>query len=623
MSNCMRSFVLRRGRSLWLLAALAVWQVQVSTGQEPADQSKEAARAAELRELVEALDRDLHDEQAANDHLWEIALLRPPVDVGLPVYVPLLRHESRDVRARALATIAGYGPAAADAVDEVLAVLQHEGDEIWRSSERVEAIRTLGEIGRANPRLVEVLAGYLNLSTNKAMEAIVATRALGNFGPNAASALPQLRALLDSDKEFVKHDAYEAIGRIAARPLPDDDEAPRLLADVASLEPAEGYALLEWLREKPKLAAPHQRQLIHAYWNRECPIYVRYVLVETMHAWSKGDYSAVKILMDSFENKAPHGRDPRLSGAAATSLWKIQSTDDNVVNLLIPRLNGSDHDDFRMLLTLLARLGPLATRADAALASLLESEAVGRSSIRFHACLEAVQAIGPGCDRCAAVLAKLLADARAEERPAAGRSRLAVYQFRIVFVLAELGVEALAAAHKELLDLFHETERSIEFAVAARALSILGDSSEEVVSELVASLQQEAFRIRSMDSQLVIDRWGPYPGDPEFTTTARLEVIAALGRLGPTAGEAVPALERIVERERDKAAAKARLTPEEAVLQEVGLLEALPPDADLKQVVADLEASPYGPHRRLARPRFVPDELAAAEAALAAIRGER
>lgn len=107
---------------------------------------------------------------------------------ALKVLVPLLSDSDRDVRWATLNALNPFGSSAREAVPMVMA-LAKDDDSVTRGV----AYRTLGKIGAGNSKVVEMLRWAVRND-----KSWIAIYALGELGPDAASAVPDLVVALKS-----------------------------------------------------------------------------------------------------------------------------------------------------------------------------------------------------------------------------------------------------------------------------------------------------------------------------------------------------------------------------------------------------------------------------------------
>jgi HEAT repeat protein len=168
--------------------------------------------------------------------LRALAAVGSDPEVAIPAVLKVLDQQSSDeTRLTALRALGEFGAEAAPAVPSIVALL--EGDD---PRMRMEAVETLGEIGPAAsaavPPLMQVLQGEDGLLTITAAHALsqigeaavgplramlsesgyqlLAATILGDIGPAAAGAVPELVRLIDAEDEDVRRAALLALAGI-------------------------------------------------------------------------------------------------------------------------------------------------------------------------------------------------------------------------------------------------------------------------------------------------------------------------------------------------------------------------------------------------------------------------
>lgn len=144
------------------------------------------------------------------------------------------KDASRFVRRAALQALAEMGPTARSSTAAVLAVFKDNADL------RPEAGKTLARIGGATA--VPSLKGIVDKKTNDAALRIAAATTLGDFGPEAKTAVKTLRSLLAENDAALKQAGVVALGRIG----PDArDVLPELVELTEAKDPALQLAAIE------------------------------------------------------------------------------------------------------------------------------------------------------------------------------------------------------------------------------------------------------------------------------------------------------------------------------------------------------------------------------------------
>jgi HEAT repeat protein len=175
----------------------------------------EPARAAGAA-LVAAL-RDPHP-TVRKVAVQSISKLAPDVPGAVPALVELFPEEE------AVRAVAEFGPAGADAVPELIALLDHPDPAVRRN-----ACRTLGRIGEAAKSAVPALTARLSDPEPPVRE--YAAKALGWIGPPAASAIPALVKQLADPEPAARVGAVQALGDLGPAAKGDLAKVQALKAD--------------------------------------------------------------------------------------------------------------------------------------------------------------------------------------------------------------------------------------------------------------------------------------------------------------------------------------------------------------------------------------------------------
>lgn len=142
----------------------------------------------------------------------------------------LLKRRSRSARVAGAAGLEELGPAAHTAIPALVANLKAAIAADDRQAVSDVGSRTAVALGRIAPgapdakatsgEVVEVLTEAVNVPLLPFR--LPAVKALGNFGPEAAPAIPSLRKLLDDENQtpLVKEAAEAALQKIEPQPKP-------------------------------------------------------------------------------------------------------------------------------------------------------------------------------------------------------------------------------------------------------------------------------------------------------------------------------------------------------------------------------------------------------------------
>jgi HEAT repeat protein len=186
-----------------LAADVANPDVQVRLGAIDAIESYGPAAVSAAPALIRALgDPDRFVRWSAGRTLGKMSLAEPAAAVsGLAC---LLFDPDLDVRLAASTALDRYGPAAKDAVPDLIRSIRASDADM-----RIAAMRTLANIGTDAQPAVPALAAALSDADERVRQ--VAAEVLDRFGPLAISAAPALRAALDDANADVRKAASEAL----------------------------------------------------------------------------------------------------------------------------------------------------------------------------------------------------------------------------------------------------------------------------------------------------------------------------------------------------------------------------------------------------------------------------
>lgn len=407
-------------------------------------------------------------------------------EAAIPALAKALKDDDALVRQAAVAALAKAGPAASPAAADLVGLLPGEDGNV---------VRVLVGIGKpAVPALTRVLDG----GTPKAQQA--ALQALGAIGPDAAAALPALRAVLadpkakeESGRERLKAAAL-ALGQFG----PAGKEAvPDLIGAVTGWDNYSG--------ENP-------------------------AAIEALGALGPVAKDAVPVLIEELQR--PGGKYHRRRVVAAWALGRIG--DPAALTPLIRMLDRDDNEEQAAAAAALGGFGPAAADAVPVLTSIVRGfgdiRAIFDKGTRERA-IEALGAIGrpavPG-------LVELLRDPNKDSRRNAA------------LTLARIG-PAAAEAVPDLLKMLADKDFDGTAQSAAAALARIGGPAVPGLIE-IARDREAAGRGWAM---VALGGVGPAAKDAVPVLTAVLaekdswvkaDAVTALGRIGSAAESALPQL---------------------------------------------------------------------------------
>ena len=160
----------------------------------------------------------------------------------------------------------------------------------------------------------------------------------------------------------------------------------------------------------------------------------------------------------------------------------------------------------------------------------------------FCAYLDLIRTLGKDAKECAGQLTKLLSERSAIYE---GRAKPTVYKLRAYILLTIADVGEASAALESITDMLATSDKDMvfNFAAAAYAAGSLGENGANLTQLLLRAVRSDfidvALTFESFDSKVNFKN----------RTSARLETIRALGKIGSGALIAMPALIEIAKRE--------------------------------------------------------------------------
>jgi HEAT repeat protein len=155
----------------------------------------------------------------ASAALEAVARMGPSAGAATPALRDLLENDRLHLRRQAIRALGGIGPAAAESVPRLVALLR-ENKSAQPEEERITIVEALGAMGPGAKEAVPTL----QLVLGDGMVGVKAAEALGRIGPAAASAIPKLHQALRSWPAFHRETIPLALGRIGS-----DEAVPALV----------------------------------------------------------------------------------------------------------------------------------------------------------------------------------------------------------------------------------------------------------------------------------------------------------------------------------------------------------------------------------------------------------
>jgi hypothetical protein len=454
---------------------------------------------------------------------------------GVPVYVKLLDHKA--IRSELLLydqvtrALAKYGPAAKEAVPKLLADTRDK--KLDRAAAQC-AFRAMLKIDPRHPDVLPLLIQNLDSANGQNSHTQIICDALGESGPAAAKALPELEKILDDTETSVAAAAYRAIGRIRNLPRPSLEELEKQ-NEIDWKARDGGFAVLAAIEEagpKARFAVPWLLKAL----NEEHPKYQQAAVMEALGRTKPLDPRAVEALFDGLTSD-----DDVITKAASVALDLIARQ--RAAGLLPAYIEGLRHPLAKVRTVAALELRYYGRAAKPALTEVIEGikQADAMTPYKLYvAFLDILRELGPDGAKAADTLTSQLSERSAIFK---GRNKDLVHQLRryIFATLADVGgsKKALPA----ILDgLKNSDPRYVDvYAAAARAAGALGAEGRDAIPGLLLALKADfrdhAVSFQSFDTPHLVQTIG--------ATSGRIEAIRALARMGPAAREALPLLTRL------------------------------------------------------------------------------
>jgi HEAT repeat protein len=424
-----------------------------------------AANAEDAGKLIQGLKSESPDQRIqAAESLKEMGPLAAP---AVPALAEALHDKNLAVQLEVLLTLERIGPAAREAVGELIKVLENKDRPRLHSG----AVDALGAIGRDAAKAVPVL---LKLLTGKDIHLATAaghalTKILPAGSDQLADVVPVLVKSLANPAPEIRNEAIFGLGTCGGKAVP----ALTKLVEAHEKNPQLAWQAAAALALMGREAAPAAPELIDALSSRQESVASQAAAaVGAIGPQAKSAVPKLQALLSSAS--------PVVKEHAAIALGNMGAAAAPAVSDLVKLLKDENEDVRRIAAGALGRIGQAAETAIPALIAALDDE---RGPVALHAA-EALGRIGPYA---VPHLAKALSDPR--------RQHLAV------MVLAEMGpaakpaVSGLVAALKEYDS--KQTESSHEFCrEVILTLSHMGPDAKEAVPALLDILDNEKHGLR-------------------------------------------------------------------------------------------------------------------------------
>jgi hypothetical protein len=541
----------------WWSATLTIGPLKADNDRVPNDRAATIARLDEeaSQEFEKYKDRlaqsyvsQLHakDMQIRTRGLELLIGLGLEAEKGVPIFLDVLNdlpttYDENVLEQLAIETLASYKSRAKVATPKLIEIL---GSDHYELFVREGAARALGIIAPRDKEVTHALASAVDAGTC----AEAAARVLGQMGPIAEDSIPTLtKALRFRNYTDIQYAAYVALGRIAADEQ-DVDVAGQIKRlehpdKITVTESSAAFLSLQKLAKGATAAIPVLTQILE----QRPESYFRAAAIETLskiHTIS--DAGAVRMLAKGMSEDDPliatwseHALSDMLpEGPAIDALSEA---------LLQPRLS------IRMAAAAaLTNVGPAARPAAQALVTALRHCNNRTGWPLIDAYCRALWAIGHGADFAAPTFVDLL-DPQSTVLSGRDEASKRIIQTDLFAGLASVGMPADQQGRARVLSYVLKglgSNYAPIFAAAARAAGELGGEAGPAVPHLLKALSPD-FRTPVMDT--FFDTVTPHLNSDGNTnhdlhgdlTSARLEAIRAVAKIGPPAKAAVPLLTQL------------------------------------------------------------------------------
>lgn len=477
----------------------------------------------------------LYKKTGQASYLLQLISLDIPAEDGIPAYIELL--DSPDVAARqsALGALSKYGAKAAPAIDPIIKRLADPDEEVvWRTIEAISAIGHNAEAVAVDPFVVQ-LQGSPSVRNRKAI-----IKTLGKFGPAAQKAIPQLEKELRNRDTFVAYEAYLALGAIRNLPPLEKSTFDEHNIDLL-LDDTKGYSAFQALRTGILDRMEAIRLLnILLLSPRKTPFQVVHAL-KSLAILKPSDEKTIKAVFDDLTHS-----DEAIALSALDTLIASDYSAEECLKILIGGLNPDNPALVSFVCKAMTPLGRKAEPAVPVIISHLQRAQDDKRTLSpdvVFGYLSVLRSVGPAAADSIPLIANLLTldNALFQGQP---KGNVTFLRAQMLLVLSDIAIPD--GATPAIIDELSNGDHAAGVAVAAHAAGAMTKHQEHVVPLLIKLLNRESDWIakRPVDlTKLAKD----FFSDGEPRTSARLEAIRSLGRLGPLSKAALPALQRIAD----------------------------------------------------------------------------
>ena len=281
----------------------------------------------------------------------------------------IAENQSESPRNWSIKALALFGPVAADATPDLIAIVD---DRDALTVDRVGALDALAQIGTANPKSIPVViraAAGTSRSGNRDQQKLqtLAVESLGVIGPSASAGLPTLIRLTFAEDENLRRQAVISIGRMRERA----EIAMQALTEVLVFDesPAGRDAAAISMANVGPLAIKPLASLLA---DRDAE--VRWRVAHALSTIGPRARPAILALTKCLKDQVPQVR-----LAATDALWKIEQTAKTIVPTLLNELTSQNRQHRIRAFRQLVSLGADGKLALSGLEGLLKDE---RSYVR-------------------------------------------------------------------------------------------------------------------------------------------------------------------------------------------------------------------------------------------------
>ena len=510
-------------------------------------QAEEKRLAAELQDILANL-ADGVDEEKQIAAFVKLSDWKMPAEEMVAVLTKLLDYQDRKtLRYYAVNRLGYFGPKARPAAEKLFHLFKNS--EIYYI--RNAAVKSLHEIGYVTPEVVTAYTAYLKLSGVGEEGIWNLLDALGAMGPAAKEAVPAIQKHLKDTDVRTQLKAFHALGKVKAMPEP----SLAMLKKMTRIEwnDADGaYPTLTAIQNAGPKADFTVPLLLQAL-GEDLPTYLRCVMVRTLGHAGASDPQAAKAMFDALgkplgpNDAGRHDAIIAVNREAVAAVAKLDAKNERIVAVLADRLGDIDPYGRDLAAIHLKRSGPSGKSAVPALAKALKRTDATTNPELVRVLLDACRSIGPGAASCGDVIIDLLIEReRFDKNPPKEidgernrernrRDKVNALRVLMKLTLADIGMPQKALPF--ILDTLANREYRA-FAAAARAAGSLGKEAKEAVPLLMRVLDP-----KFVDQAMHLDTFGTIWVLPEGErTSARIEAIRALAKIGPDAKAALPRL---------------------------------------------------------------------------------